>query len=203
MPIRRSAMLLTRTMDPCDPYPQACADSPEAPKTPVEKQWEALYGHLQPVIERLLLQYPAAAEGEAELRGTIRSRYFELVEAHDPASGIPLRPYLVRMLTAWVYTVACYNGDLRRAEERFRNEFVPSLAEGQMEEAQGVLTALPAAISRLPRKERLTVIGRYYEGRSCEEVAAALAVEPEVVRALLRRALARLRRRLADDRVTG
>lgn len=207
-PFRRGGTLLSSTMHHCNPDPQPSDGAPRDPGTPAEQQWDGLYGELQPVVQRLLLQYPGAPDREEELRGAIRRRYFELVEAHDPASGAPLRPFLVRMLTAWVYTVACHGGDLAQAEERFKTELARTLAaspgampgpDEELEAAEGVLTMLPGAVSRLPWKQKLVVIGRYYESRSCEEMAAALDIEPEAVRLLLRRALARLRRQLGEE----
>lgn len=53
--------------------------------------------------------------------------------------------------------------------------------------------ALPAAIARLPKQQRLVVQGRFYEGRSCEDLAQELGTKPAAVLALLARAVNRLR----------
>lgn len=55
---------------------------------------------------------------------------------------------------------------------------------------------LPPVIATLPLRQQQVVIGRYYEGRTCEELAQVLEVQPATVRSLLRDGLASLRQKL-------
>jgi RNA polymerase sigma factor (sigma-70 family) len=64
---------------------------------------------------------------------------------------------------------------------------------------QEVLSRLPALIERLPLRQRQVVVGRYYDGRSFEEMAQALEVRPATVRSLLRHGLNNLRARFVID----
>ena len=61
---------------------------------------------------------------------------------------------------------------------------------------QEVLHALPAAIAKLPPRQRQVVVWRYYESRSFEEIAATLRVRPATARSLLRHGLNNLRRQV-------
>ncbi|HEU4754896.1 MAG TPA: sigma-70 family RNA polymerase sigma factor, partial [Armatimonadota bacterium] len=60
-----------------------------------------------------------------------------------------------------------------------------------------VLRELPAAIARLPLRQRQVVIWRYYEGRSFEDIAEVLEIRPATARSILRHGLNNLRSRFA------
>jgi RNA polymerase sigma factor (sigma-70 family) len=69
--------------------------------------------------------------------------------------------------------------------------------------AEEVKDALPAAIARLPHRQRLVVVWRYYDARSFEEIAEQLQVKPATVRSLLRHGIAALRQQLVQDEVAA
>jgi RNA polymerase sigma factor (sigma-70 family) len=172
--------------------------------TPAER--ESLYRELQPLVRRLTRQYGEDPELHQELPGEIYCRFCTLLDAYDPSRGVPLRPYLVRALTASVYTFARSHWRRQRREITVEadvegNESGPSIDPTASWDrdlmTQEVLKALPAAIEKLPLRQRQVVTGRFYEARSFDDIAATLGVCPATARSLLRHGLNNLRRHLA------
>jgi RNA polymerase sigma-70 factor, ECF subfamily len=168
---------------------------------------EALYADFQPLVRRLIRQYGEDPELRQDLAGEIYCRFCDLVAAFDPSRGIPLRAYLVRSLTASVYTYS--RSQWRRQHREVSLEVTaesdprqttadPSRGWDDQLMTREVLNVLPAAISELPLRQRQVVIWRYYEARSFEEIAEALHVRPATARSLLRHGLNGLRRRIAS-----
>jgi RNA polymerase sigma factor (sigma-70 family) len=163
---------------------------------------EALYADFQPLVRRLIRQYGEDPELRQDLSGEIYCRFCELLDSYDPSRGIPLRAYLVRTLTASVYT---YTRSQWRRQHREINLDPSAQAEGSPHVdpsgqwdrdlmMQEVLSSLPEAIALLPVRQRQVVIWRYYESRSFEEIAALLRIRPATARSLLRHGLNNLRR---------
>jgi RNA polymerase sigma factor (sigma-70 family) len=173
---------------------------------------EALFEELQPLVRRLIRQYGEDREFRQDLAGEIYCRFCDLLDAFDPGRGVPLRPYMVRNLTASVYTFS--RSQWRR---QYREVGLDTLEEGvgqavvssdptrqwdQELATQAVLGSLPSAIAKLPQRQRQVVIWRYYEGRSFEEMAALMNIQASTARSLLRHGLNNLRRTwsgLGDD----
>jgi RNA polymerase sigma factor (sigma-70 family) len=66
---------------------------------------ERLFAEFAPLVRRLVRQYAADdAELRQDLPGEIYVRFSAFLSDYDPAYGVPLRPYLVRSVTASVYT---------------------------------------------------------------------------------------------------
>jgi RNA polymerase sigma factor (sigma-70 family) len=166
---------------------------------------DELYAEFQPLIRRLIRQYGDSAEMRQDLAGEIYCRFHALVEAYDASRGIPVRPYLVRQLTASIYTYA------RQGWRRKKREISLDMSSGFCEPAQycnpseewdnriameKVLQGLPDAISKLPKRQRQVVIWRYYDQRPFEEIALILNVQTATARSLLRHGLNNLRRRI-------
>lgn len=175
---------------------------------------ETLYRDFQPLVRRLIRQYGEDPELRQDLAGEIYCRFCNLLDAYDPSRGIPLRAYMVRTLTASVYTYSRSQWRRQHREisleaESGTTEPVVSLTDPsrQWDKAlmtQEVLNTLPEAISQLPLRQRQVVIWRYYESRSFEEIAEMLHIRPATARSLLRHGLNNLRRKvaaspLADD----
>lgn len=174
-----------------------------APAPAVDR--DALYEEFQPLVERLLREYGESAEQREDLRGKIHRRFCELLEAYDSADGVPLRPYLVRMLTARVFMfsrAACQDsvGESATATEFAGGEPVPEENPGYGCDEAPIMrdpsAVLPALIATLPQRQQQVLVARYYEHRAFEEIAAALQVRPATVRSLLRRGLSTLRCKL-------
>jgi RNA polymerase sigma-70 factor (ECF subfamily) len=141
-----------------------------------------------------------------DLEGEIYWRFCRLLDAYDPARGIPLRPYLVRQLTASIYTFARHGWRRQRREVSLDGSDGaihaiigedPSREWDERLAMEQVATGLPEAISRLPERQRQVVIWRYYEDRSFEEISGLLGIQPATARSLLRHGLNNLRRAIA------
>jgi RNA polymerase sigma factor (sigma-70 family) len=187
-------------------------NSPRDPHCGTER--ETLYRDFQPLVRRLTRQYGEDPELRKDLAGEIYCRFCSLLDAYDPSRGIPLRAYMVRTLTASVYTYS------RSQWRRQHREVSLDADSGSAEPAvslldpsrqwdramltQEVLNTLPEAISQLPLRQRQVVIWRYYDSRSFEDIAELLHIRPATARSLLRHGLNNLRRKvaaspLADD----
>lgn len=197
----------------CPEYPPPAPPPPTgADLTGADPVRDALFAEMQPLVTRLLHQYGESAEHKEDLRGEIFCRFCELLRAYDPARGIPLRPYLVRMLTLAVYTSTRSGWRRQEREVRLESRLVTRQArqEGDPSETwieqiqtDAMLSQLPAAIAELPRNQRQVVVWRYYELRSFDEMAELLRVRPSTARSLLRHALRTLRQRLLEPERTG
>src|SRR5579871_1501032 len=75
-----------------------------------------LFAEFAPLVHRLIRQYGQDPELRQDLEGEIYCRFCALLEAYDPERGVPLRPYLVRQLTASIYTYARYHWRLQKRE---------------------------------------------------------------------------------------
>ncbi|MFN3652449.1 MAG: sigma-70 family RNA polymerase sigma factor [Armatimonadota bacterium] len=176
---------------------------PPGPSGPSAER-EALYAEFQPLVRRLLRQYGDNRDAREDLVGEIYCRFCELYDAYDPARGVPRRLYLVRTLSASVYTYS---------RRQWRNKQRELLVDGDTELPEtaldlthawdhkllldSVLCSVPAALARLPPRQRQVVFWRYYESRSFNEIADTLQIRPATARSLLRHALRNLRRMIA------
>jgi RNA polymerase sigma factor (sigma-70 family) len=131
-------------------------------------------------------------------------RFRSLLASYDPDRGVPLRPYLVRMLI-----VSAYSSERQRWRRAAREVSLERLgAETDVAlipandpvsdwvehlHVERVLLQLSQALRQLPDRQRQVVVWRYYEGRSFEEIAAALQIRPATARSLLRHGVNRLR----------
>lgn len=175
----------------------------DVPTEPVDR--ERLFEDFQPLVRRLIRQYGEDPELRQDLSGEIYCRFCTLLDLYDPTRGIPLRAYLVRTLTASVYTFT-------RSHWRRQHREVSLDASLKIRETaqtgdpsrqwdrdlltEEILKSLPSAIALLPVRQRQVVIWRYYEARSFEDIAAMLHVRPATARSLLRHGLNNLRRQI-------
>ena len=164
---------------------------------------ERLFADLKPLINRLIHQYGDDAESRKDLSGEIYYRFCTILDAYDPTRGVPLRPYLIRQLKASVYSYSREGWRRRKREVGERPEEMISLSVGVHDPArewdhdivfQDTLRLLPDLIAKLPKRQRQVVVWRYYEGRSFEQIAETLGVQPATARSLLRHGLNNLRR---------
>jgi RNA polymerase sigma factor (sigma-70 family) len=166
---------------------------------------DALYAEFAPLVRRLMRQYGQDPELRQDLAGEIYCRFCALLQAYDPARGVPLRPYLVRQLHASIYTYARHHWRRQRREveleihETHPTQQATAILDPtrQWDEAlaiQQVKAALPDAIAGLPARQRQVVLWRYYQSRSFEEIAEALGIQVATARSLLRHGLNNLRR---------
>jgi RNA polymerase sigma factor (sigma-70 family) len=166
---------------------------------------EQLYIEFTPLVKRLLRQYGTDPELRHDLPGEIYCLFCSYLESFDPGRGVPLRPYLVRQLTASVYTYVrrrrttsrrelCVNWSSAGSVTEPSDDPTPSWIAGLSK--QEIVAALPYAIAHLPSRQRAVLIWRYYDNLPFEEIADILQVKITTCRSLLRHALNNLRKEM-------
>lgn len=170
---------------------------------------EVLYAEFQPLIKRLIRQYGDSADSRQDLAGEIYYKFCSLHDAFDPGRGVPFRPYMVRQLTAAMYTHARHGWRRQRREISLENNanafdsIVPPDPSRDWDDrlaTDELLQCLPEAISKLPKRQRQVLIWRYYDQRTYEDIAGVLNIEISTARSLLRHAIANLRRGILRHR---
>lgn len=168
---------------------------------------DLLYGEFASLVRRLIRQYGRNADMREDLAGEIYCRFCALHDAFDPERGVPLRPYLVRQLSLATYTYARQQWRIQKREAAWETEEVRAEQSAAFDPTVDWLTALaqdqalallPAAMQKLPARQRNVVIWRYYEERSFEEIAELLGVQPGTARSLLRHGLNSLRKAIGS-----
>ena len=166
-----------------------------------------LYKEFAPLVRRLIRQYGQDAEMREDLAGEIYCRFCALLEAFDPAREIPLRAYMVRQLSMATYTFARQQWRTKKRETAWETEAVHAEQKAAFDPTADWLSALaqdqaasllPAAMEKLPVRQRNVIIWRYYEERSFEEIAEFLGVQPTTARSLLRHGLNNLRKAIGS-----
>jgi RNA polymerase sigma factor (sigma-70 family) len=163
-------------------------------------QRDALYAEFSPLVRRLIRRYGTDHEIRADLVGEIYARFCDLYARFDPARGVPLRPYIARQLTWSIHTFCraywrqCARELQESAEEGAAGDSRAAPPVSSVEDIDDQLCrVLSAAIGRLPERQRQTLILRYYDDKTFDEIAAMLGVQPASARSLLRNAIANLR----------
>jgi RNA polymerase sigma factor (sigma-70 family) len=169
---------------------------------------DALYQDFLPLVRRLVGKYGDDPELRQDLQGEIYCRFCALLADYDPDRGIPLKPFLVRTLTASIYTYARRQWRRQHRETGFSQEgrwdnlTCYDAAETSWDDAlirRQLLQLLPVGIAHLPGRQRQVVIWRYYDGVSYDEIAARLCVQVTTARSLLRHAHNNLRRFFIEE----
>ena len=163
---------------------------------------DTLYREFAPLVNRLLRQYGNTLEQRQDLSGEIYWQFCCHLEAYDPERGVPLRPYIVRVLSASVYTYARKQWKLNSREAFLDSTDTDCLALSldptpqwiHNLSQQQIIAALPMSLSQLPKRQRLVVLLRYYEQRSFEEIAELLDIKAATARSLLRHGVQSLRK---------
>jgi DNA-directed RNA polymerase specialized sigma24 family protein len=117
---------------------------------------DALFAEFQPLVSRLVRSYGPHGLAE-DLPGELYCAFCALLAAYDPARGVPLRPYLVRMLTAAVHTYSRGRrrqslreqgyDDLRARREHLHTPDGSRASDARLE-AEKLLTRLPTCWGR-------------------------------------------------------
>jgi RNA polymerase sigma factor (sigma-70 family) len=148
----------------------------------------AQYGHELQRVAYLILHDAAAAEDVvADTLITALERGASLREA------AALRPWLLRIATNQALSH-------RRRQIRIVDlEILPDLPDERERLGADIRAALWQGVTALPLRTRAAIVLRYYADLSVEDVAAALGVSPNTVKAQLQSGLTRLRGSLADE----
>lgn len=166
---------------------------------------DSLYLEFQPLVKRLIRQYGKTMEQRQDLDGEIYWQFCGHLEAYDPERGVPLRPYIVRLLSASVYTYVRKQWKLEEREtalNRTESDHPALMSDPTPQwvhhiSQQQTIAALPVSLSQLPERQRKVVIMRYYEQRTFEEIAELLVIKPATARSLLRHGLHSLRKHIS------
>jgi RNA polymerase sigma-70 factor (ECF subfamily) len=113
-------------------------------------------------------------------------------------AGAPFRPWLLRIVANEAHNVvrsSARQARLSRAAAAQPQQVVPAADEQLLAAEQR--QALVAALERLPREDRVAILGRYVAELEVEETATLLEVRPATARVRVFRALRRLQRELA------
>jgi len=178
-------------------------DFPTLPVPIAVMDREELFRDFAPLVRRLILHYGGSPELREELVGEIYCRFCALYDAFDPMRGIPLKPYMVRQLSASVYTFVrsyrrCagrempFEAGIDEVHQDLRVDPTSSWDEHLMLES--IVNVLPAALGQLPERQQKVVLWRYYHGWAFEEIALQLDIQTATARSLLRHGLNNLRR---------
>jgi RNA polymerase sigma factor (sigma-70 family) len=175
------------------------------------EQRDALFLEFAPLVRRLLRQYANDdAEMREDMRGELYCRFSQLCQEYDASRGVPLRPYIIRKLTAAAYTFArqTWRRDRRELSYELGEEFGeqgpsidPTASWNHALAMQQVLRALPDGITQLPTRQRRVVVARYYEQRSFEEIAESLDIRISTARSILRHGLNNLRKWIQREKL--
>ncbi len=166
---------------------------------------DTLYLEFAPLAQRLIRQYGKTVEQRQDLQGEIYWQFCCHLDAYDPNRGVPLRPYIVRLLSASVYTYTRKQWKLEERETELNQtdcghpmlmldptpQWVHNVSQQQ------IIAALPLSLSQLPERQRRVIVMRYYEQRSFEEIAELLAIKAATARSLLRHGLNSLRKHIS------
>jgi RNA polymerase sigma-70 factor (ECF subfamily) len=164
---------------------------------------DLLYAEFAPLVRGLIRQYGQNAEMREDLAGEIYCRFCALLDVFDPARGVPLRAYIVRQLTLATYTYARQQWRIQKREATWEIEearaeqrvaFDPTADWLAALAHSHALSLLPAAMNKLPARQRNVIFWRYFEERSFEEIAGIISVQPTTARSLLRHGLNNLRK---------
>ncbi len=161
-----------------------------------EPDLPALVREHSPLLFRVAL---SVVRNSAEAEDIVQDVFLRVLQKqHQLAAVVEVRPWLVRI--AWNLAL-----DRRRRirPEQMDEAFAAALTSAALPADQALAEArrmaqVLAAIERLPAKERQALLLTAMDELSTAEIAAILGKTESGVRALLFRARARLRHRLAD-----
>jgi hypothetical protein len=140
---------------------------------------DSLYIELEPLFLRLTGATGSSNGLIPDEGNVLYDRFCKIYSAYDPSYGFPLRPYLVRHLTALFQSNSHANAlgaSDGAAPRRMRD-----------------------AIENLPTSQREAVTLRYYYGKQIGDIARRLDVDPGAASAILDAGLDTLRYEMGQD----
>lgn len=172
---------------------------------PANPNRDLLYAQFQPLIGSLLRRFGRTPELRKDLVGEIYCQFCRIVNSYNPERGVPICAYIPRMLSHAVFN---YVRDYWRKENRYvpmedEERALPADNDPWTSDWEDLLftdefrDALPKAIARLPHRQRLVLVWRYYDEREFDQIAEQLAIKPATARSLLRHAINSLRVQLS------
>lgn len=211
LPLANSASNINEDKDSANEPLQntsANAGSVINPVDGIDREW--LFSEFKPLVRRLILQYGSCPQLREELVGEIYCLFCSLLDHYDPHRGVPLRPYLVRQLSASVYTfVRSYRRSASRElpfdtglDEIHRDLRIDPTDEwNHGMTIDNIRDVIPAALSQLSERQQNVVLWRYYHDCSFDEIASRLDIQTATARSLLRHALNTMRKWFAANQL--
>jgi RNA polymerase sigma factor (sigma-70 family) len=162
---------------------------------------EVLYRDLRPLVDRLKRRTESTRQKEREFEHLAYEHFCRHLAAFDPARNVPLRPYLVRMLSLSLSTGAInpLSIDDRNRTPTCRDCDDSAIGADSESDCLDVSTQprgaaiLANLLTRLPADQQRIVSMHYYEHMTMDEIGGLLATPPSTVRSIIHGAVKRLR----------
>ena len=168
---------------------------------------DILFEEFAPLVDSMLRRYGTDPEIRSDLPGEIYFRLNYFLDLYDPSRGVPLRAYLIRQLSASIFTYARSRWRVKEKEAEWGEvEMIRELDRAVDPSAEwnenivlhDLVTKLPDALSQLSERQRAVVGLRYFDGLSYEVIADRLDISVSTARSLMRHAIKRLRQWFAE-----
>jgi RNA polymerase sigma factor (sigma-70 family) len=172
---------------------------------------DTLWSEFSPLVQKLIHRYGVDPELRADLPGEIYFRFNALFDAYDPGRGVPLRTYLIRHLSASIFTYSrrkwrdpARTGDWELFERygQFAGPSDPITDLGDRIMFDEICSLLPNALEELTTQQREVVTGRFFDGLSYDVIAERLGIQSSTARSLLRDSLNHLRHSYGDQGIS-
>lgn len=150
------------------------------------EEFRAYVAERRPVLLRTAMRLAAdRAEAEDLLQAALAKTYLAWDRIEDPAAvdGYVRRAMVNTQISWW----------RRRKLEVYPTDRLPDRPVEDHTDRSEMHDALGRALDRLPERQRLAVMLRYYEDMSEREIAEVLGVSVGTVKSTVSRAMARLR----------
>lgn len=113
------------------------------------------------------------------------------------------------MLSGWLFETArltsltFIRGEIRRAQREKEAQVQTGLNENESDVWRQIAPLLDAALARLNEADRHAVVMRFFDGRSMQEIGAAMGTGEDAAKMRVSRALERLRKYFARHRINS
>jgi RNA polymerase sigma factor (sigma-70 family) len=152
---------------------------------------DAAFATIVDRYRRPLLRHSARILGPSGAEDMVQQAFTNLyVQLRDDARPLQLKPWLFRVTHNLTLNAATKKGG---DHAELVDEIDGVLQPPQVAELRARLRATVEVIGALPERQRLALVRRELEGRSCEQIAAELGTSSPAVRQLLARARSAVR----------
>jgi len=164
---------------------------------------DILFEEFAPLVASMIRRYGTDEEIRSDLPGEIYFRLNHFLDLYDPTRGVPLRAYLIRQLSASIFTYARSRWRVKEREAEWAevelvrelDRVVDPAADWNENIVLGdLIKQLPDALSQLSHRQREVVGLRYFENLPYDGIAERLGITVSTARSLMRHAIKQLRR---------
>jgi RNA polymerase sigma factor (sigma-70 family) len=152
---------------------------------------EILHREFEPLVRKLIRKYSNSPEMGRDMVSEAYHRFATILEEFDPSRGIPLKGYIVRKLTASMYTYSrsCWSNQIREESLDAYSGFAETISiEDPTDswirqiESEMLMRNIQSAMGSISNRQRTALVWRYMNGMSFEDIAARLQVQPATAR---------------------